>query len=146
MGNRNRWGYPTDVKDEEWAFVAPYLALCREDAGQREYPLRTVFNALRYMAKTGCHWRMLPNDQPPWPVVYQQMRRWIDARCFETMVEDLRILLREYAGRKGQPTAVVLDSRTLQSTPESGVRGGYDGPNGAKAPKYMPQWTRWGIC
>ena len=70
---------------------------------------------------------MLPNDLPPWPVVYQQMRRWIDARCFETMVEDLRILLREYAGRKGQPTAVVLDCRILQSTPESGVRGGYDG-------------------
>lgn len=70
---------------------------------------------------------MLPNDLPPWPVAYQQMRRWIDARCFETIVEDLRPLLREYAGRKPQPTAVILDSRTLQSTPESGARGGYDG-------------------
>lgn len=135
MGNRDRRGYPSDVTDEEWAFVAPYLALCREDARQREYPLRTVFDALRYMAKTGCHWRMLPNDLPPWPVVYQQMRRWIDARCFETIVEDLRILLREYAGRKGQPTAVVLDSRTLQSTPESGARGGYDGAKRRKGSK-----------
>jgi transposase len=103
------------------------LALCREDARQREYSLRAVFNALRYVAKTGCHWRMLPNDLPPWQVVYQQMRRWIDARCFETMVEDLRGLLREYAGRKAQPTAMILDSRTLRSTPESGARGGYDG-------------------
>ncbi len=133
MGNRDRRGYPSDVTDEEWSFVSPYLALCREDARQREYPLRTVFKALRYMAKTGCHWRMLPNDLPPWPVVYQQMRRWIDARCFETMVEDLRILLR--AGRKGQPTAVVLDSRTLQSTPESGARAGYDGAKRRKGSK-----------
>src|SRR6202167_2681450 len=79
MGNRGGVGYRSDVSDEEWAFVAPYLALCREDAEQREYPLRAVFNGLRYIAKTGCHWRMLPNDLPPWTVVYQQMRRWIDA-------------------------------------------------------------------
>jgi transposase len=123
------------VTDEEWAFVAPYLSLCREDARQREYPLRAVFNALRYMAKTGCHWRMLPNDLPPWSVVYQQMRRWIDARCFETIVEDLRILLREYVGRKGQPSAVIVDSRTLQSTPESGARAGYDGAKRRKGSK-----------
>lgn len=135
MGNRDRRGYPTDVSDDEWAFVVPYLALCREDARQRGYPLRAVFNAVRYIAKTGCHWRMLPNDLPPWPVVYQQMQRWIDARCFETMVEDLRILLREYAGRKGQPTAVILDSRTLQSTPESGARAGYDGAKRRKGSK-----------
>ena len=135
MGNGDRRGYQTDVTDEEWGFVAPYLALCREDAQQREYPLRAVFNALRYIAKTGCHWRMLPNDLPPWQVVYQQMRRWIDARCFETMVEDLRILLREYAERKGQPTAVILDSRTLQSTPTSGGRAGYDGAKRRKGSK-----------
>ena len=75
MGNRDRRGYPTDVTDEEWAFVVPYLTLCREDAPQRDYPLRTVCNAVRYIAKTEYHWRMLPNDLPPWPVVYQQMRR-----------------------------------------------------------------------
>jgi transposase len=135
MGNRDRQGYQTDVTDEEWVFVAPYLALCREDAAQRDYPLRAVFNAVRYVAKSGCPWRMLPNDLPPWYVVYQQMRRWIDARCFETMVEDLRKLLREYAGRKPQPTAMILDSRTLQSTPESGARAGYDGAKRRKGSK-----------
>ncbi len=135
MGKRVRSGYPSDVSDEEWAFIAPYLALCREDARQRDYQLRDVFNALRYIAKTGNQWRFLPNDLPPWTVVYQQMRRWIDARCFEIMVEDLRILLREFAGRKGQPTAMVLDSRTLQSTPESGARSGYDGAKRHKGSK-----------
>jgi len=135
MEKRVRSGYPSDVSDEEWAFVAPYLALCREDAAQRDYPLRDVFNALRYIAKTGSQWRFLPNDLPPWTVVYQQMRRWIDARSFQIMVEDLRILLREFAGRKGQPTAMILDSRTLQSTPESGARGGYDGAKRRKGSK-----------
>jgi len=94
-----------------------------------------VFNGLRYIAKTGSQWRFMPNDLPPWAVVYQQMRRWMDARCFEIMVEDLRILLREFAGRKGQPTAMILDSRTLQSTSESGARGGYDGAKRRKGSK-----------
>jgi hypothetical protein len=57
MEKRVRSGYPSDVSDEEWAFVAPYLALCREDSAQRDYPLRDVFNALRYIAKTGNQWR-----------------------------------------------------------------------------------------
>ena len=130
-----RSGYPSDVTDEEWAFVAPCLALCREDSEQRDYPLRAVFNGLRYIARTGSQWRFLPNDLPPWNVVYQQMRRWMEARCFETMVEDLRLLLREFAGRKAQPTAMILDSRTLQSTPESGARGGYDGAKRRKGSK-----------
>ena len=135
MEKRVRSGYPSDVSDEEWAFVAPYLALCREDAAQRDYPLRDVFNALRYIAKTCSQWRLMPHDLPPWAAVYQQMRRWVEARCFEIMVEDLRVLLREFAGRKGQPSAICLDSWTLQSTPESGARGGYDGARRRKGSK-----------
>jgi transposase len=123
------------VTDEEWAFVAPYLALCREDAAQCNYPLREVFNGLRYIVKTGNQWRLMPHDLPPWTVAYQQMRRWMAARCFETMVDDLRKLLREYAGRKAQPTAMILDSRTLQSTPESSKRAGYDGAKRRKGSK-----------
>lgn len=135
MEKRVRSGYPSDVTDEEWAFVAPYLALCREDAAQRDYSPRDVFNAVRYIAKVGSRWRFLPDDLPLWTAVYQQMRRWMDARCFEIMVEDLRILLREFTGRKVQPTAMILDSRTLQSTPESGSRGGYDGAKRRKGSK-----------
>ena len=127
MGKQYATGYPSDVSDEEWAFVTGYLALCREDAGQREHSLRAVFNGLRYIVRTGNQWRFMPHDLPPWPIVYQQTQRWIRARCFEIMVEDLRSLLREFAGRKPQPTAMIIDSRTIQSTPESGVRAGYDG-------------------
>jgi transposase len=126
---------PSDVSDEEWGFVAPYLTLSRPESPQRTYDLRAVFNAMRWLVRTGASWRMMPNDLPPWPTVYQQMQRWLRAGCFEALVHDLRILLREHAGRHAQPTAMILDSRTLQSTPESGARAGYDGAKRRKGSK-----------
>jgi transposase len=124
---RTRTPYPTDVSDEEWAFVAPYLTLMTEDAPQRRHDLREVFNALRWIVRAGAPWRMLPHDFPRWEAVYQQTQRWIAAGCFEAIVHDLRAMLRWSAGRADQPTAVILDSATRQSTPESGHRAGYDG-------------------
>jgi transposase len=123
----SRKPYPSDVGDEEWAFVAPYLALVRQDAPQRTHDLRESFNALRWLVRTGAPWRMLPHDFPPWEAVYQQTQRWIAAGVFEAMVHDLRGLLRLGTGRKEQPTATIMDSRTLRSTPESGEHAGYDG-------------------
>jgi transposase len=127
--------YLTDVSDEEWGFVLPYLLLSREDNRSRQHSLRALFNGVRYIVKTGNQWRLMPHDLPPWQAVYQQMRRWMAAGCFELLVEDVQSLLREFAGRKGQPTAVCLDSRTLQSTPESGARAGYDGAKRRKGSK-----------
>ncbi len=131
----SRTPYPSDVSDEEWAFVAPYLILLPEDAGQRSYSLREVFNGLRWIVRTGAPWRMMPNDLPPWYVVYQQTQRWLAAGCFEAMVDDLRLLLREAKGRNRQPSAAIFDSRTLQSTPESGSHAGYDGAKRRKGSK-----------
>jgi transposase len=127
--------YPSDVSDEEWGLVAPYLTLLPEDVGQREHSLREVFNGLRYVVKTGAPWRWMPNDLPPWAAVYQQTQRWLSAGCFEALAEDLRTVLRLAAGRKAQPTAAILDSRTLRSTPESGERAGYDGAKRKKGSK-----------
>jgi transposase len=127
--------YPSDVSDGEWEFLVPYLSLMREDAPQREHDLREVFNALRYLVKTGCQWRWLPHDFPPWNAVYQQARRWVSAKVFEEIVHELRIVMRLVDGRKEHPTAAIFDARTLQSTPESGGRAGYDGhkkKNGSK--------------
>ena len=124
--------YPTDVSDEEWAFVAPYLALVRPDAGQRRHDLREVFNALRWIVRGGAPWRLLPHDFPPWELVYQQTQRWLAAAVFEAIAHDLRALLREAAGRAPDPTAAILDSRTLRSTPESGGRAGDDGAKRTK--------------
>ena len=127
--------YPSDVSDAEWELVAPYLTLMTEDAPQREYPLREVFNGLRWMVRSGATWRMMPNDLPPWNVVYQQMQRWIKAQVFEAISNDLRAVLRIAEGRNEQPTAAIFDSRTLQSTPESGARAGYDGAKRRKGNK-----------
>ena len=130
-----RKAYPTDVSDDEWAFVAPYLTLMTEDAPQRDHSLREVFNGLRWIVRAGAAWRMMPHDLPPWHTVYQQSQRWLKAGVFETMAIDLREVLRVAQGRKPQPSAAILDSRTIQSTPESGSRAGYDPAKGRRGSK-----------
>ncbi len=130
-----RKSYPSDVSDDEWALVAPYLALLPEAAGQREHSSREVFNGLRYVVRNGIAWRAMPNDLPPWAAVYQQAQRWLRAGSFEALAHDLRVLLRVAAGRPPAPSAAILDSRTLRSTPESGHRAGYDSAKRKKGSK-----------
>ena len=127
--------YPSDISNAEWEFVRPYLRLLPEDAGQREHSLRDVFDALRWMVRGGSPWRYLPKDFPPWAAVYQQTRRWLAAGCFEAIVHDLRAVLRVAEGRDPEPSACIFDSRTIQSTPESGPRAGYDGYKRRKGSK-----------
>ena len=123
----SRKPYASDVSDDEWAFVVSYLTLMRENAPQREHSLREVFNGLRWLIRTGAQWRMLPNDRPPWYTVQQQSQRWLAAGVFAQMVDDLRRIVRLAEGREAEPSAVIFDSRTLQSTPESGSGAGFDG-------------------
>src|ERR1700712_3297096 len=137
----DRAAYPSDVSDEEWALVAPYLALLRENSGQphpagpvrdllsadlsqRDHDLREVFNGLRFIVKTGAPWRFLPHDLPPWAAVYQQTQRWLSGDCFADVASDLRAVLRMAGDREPEPSAVILDSRTLRSSPESGDGAG----------------------
>jgi len=135
MSTTTRKAYPSDVTDAEWEFLVVYLTLMREDAPQRDHDLREIFNALRYVVKTGCQWRFLPHDFPPWTAVYQQARRWLQAGVFERITHDLRVIVRFLEDRNDQPSGVVLDARTLQSTPESGTRAGYDGAKKKKGSK-----------
>jgi transposase len=133
---QTRKSYPSDVSDAEWEFLLPYLALIDPASPQRIHDVREVFDAMRDVVKTGCTWRFLPHDFPPWEAVYQQMRRWFEAGVFEEMAHDLRMIARLVQEREAQPSAMILDGRTLQSTPESGGRAGYDGAkkkNGSKA-------------
>ena len=138
--------YPSDVTGEEWAPVAPYLTLMTEDAPQRTYSLREVFNGVRWIARTGAPWRMMAHDLPPWPVVDQPMRRWIEGQVFENLVHDLRAVLRMAEGRTEKPTAAILDRRTLQSTPESGERAGSDGAKKRRGAKSIWRSIRSVIC
>jgi transposase len=130
-----RYSYPTDTTEEEWAFAAPYLTLLPEGTGQRRHDLRAVYDALRWIVRAGAAWRLLPGDFPPWHAVYDQARRWLAAGCFEAMAHDLRAVLRLAEGRAAAPSAAILDSRTLRSTPESGARAGYDGAKRQKGSK-----------
>ena len=132
---KERASYPSDVSDEEWAFCAPYLTLMKADAPQCQHELRAIFNGLRWLVWAGCPWRMMPHDLPPWAAVQQQTRRWVRAQCFESMAHDLRAVLRLAAGKNARPSAAILDSRTLQSTPESGGRAGFDGAKKRKGSK-----------
>ena len=130
-----RKAYPSDVSDEEWHFVLPYLTLMRHDAPQRRHDLREVFNAMLWVVRTGSPWRYLPHDLPPWQAVHQQAQRWMADGVFGAMTQDLRRILRILEGRDEEPSSAILDSRTLRSTPESGQRAGHDGhkrKNGSK--------------
>jgi transposase len=130
-----RKSYPSDVSDAEWEFLLPFLTLMREDAPQRDYPMRDLFNAMRYVVRTGCQWRYLPHDFPPWTAVYQQARRWIDAGTFEAVTHELRVIVRMIEDRESHPSGVIFDGRTMQSTPESGARAGFDGHKKKKGSK-----------
>jgi len=110
------------------------------DIDERRIPAEKVsaavlFNGLRYMVRSGCPWRMLPHDLPPWQAIQQQTLRWIAAGVFEAMAADLRRILRLVVERSEEPSAVILDGRTVQSTPESGARAGYDGHKRKKGSK-----------
>jgi len=120
--------YPSDVSDDEWSFVAPYLTLMKEEAPQREHDLR-------WIVRTGAQWRMIPHDLPPWAAVYQQTQRWLKAGVFEALVNDLRAVLRLAEGRNQDLSVAIFDSRTLPSSPESGHRAGYDGAKRRKGSK-----------
>lgn len=100
---RARKPYPSDVSDEGWAFVAPSLTLMRPDAPQRHHDLCDVFNAVRWLARSGSPWHDLPTNLPPWEAVSHQDRRWIDADVFVEMTHDLRELLRRSEGRDPAP-------------------------------------------
>src|SRR5262245_17746741 len=126
--NTTRKSYPSDVSDADWAFLAPYLTLMREDAPQRDHPIRELYNGLCYVVKTGCQWRFVPHDLPPWTAVYQQARRWNDAGVFEAASHDLRVILRLVLERDPQPAAGQFPPRQLF---EDAVLNGDEGIVGA---------------
>src|SRR5262249_15600496 len=97
--------------------------------------MRDLFNAVRYVVRTGCQWRYLPHDFPPWAAAYQQARRWFDAGVFEAITHELRVIVRMIEDRTSHPSGVIFDGRTMQSTPESGARAGFDGHKKKKGSK-----------
>jgi putative transposase len=119
-----RRGYPTDVKDEEWHLIEPLLPPTARTGRPRQTDLRAVINALRYMVRAGCEWRMLPNDFPPWETVYYWFRRLMRRMLFKT-IHDLALMIeRQECHRDSEPTAGVLDSQSVKAP--HAQHGGYD--------------------
>ena len=116
--------YPTDLTDEEWARIEPFLPGAAKSGRPARTDLREVLNAIRYLARSGGGWRMLPKDFPPWPTVYWWFRRFVRRFLFQTIHDVALMLDRERVGREASPTGGVIDSQSVKA-PEAKTRG-YD--------------------
>ena len=119
--------YPSDLSDEEWAILEPLLSSAERRGRPPKWPLRHVADAVFYLLRSGCSWRMLPREYPPWQTVYYHFRRWrLDGRLRRAH-DRLRTAVREVEGRDRDPSAAVIDSQVVKTTPVGGPERGYDG-------------------
>jgi putative transposase len=127
--------YPTDVSDAQWSHLRSYLPTPNAQGRPRTHSLRVVLDAIFYVVKSGCHWRLLPHDFPPWSTVYYHFRRFRLSGLWSLILKALRAAERKRVGKDPQPTAAIMDSQSVKTTEESAHPSGYDAHKNVKGRK-----------
>jgi transposase len=112
--------YPTDLTDAQWKLLEPSIPTPKEGGRKVTYSRREIVNGILYITKTGCHWRCLPHDLPPWSLVHYYFWHWKRTGVWEQANAALRGKLRTQLGRNEQPSAAVMDSQTVKTTEKGG--------------------------
>jgi len=115
-----RQSYPSDVSDEEWAILSQYIPAPKSGGRPITHQRREIVNGLAYMVRSGCSWRMLPHDLPPWQTVYDYFLQWRDSLLWEDINRVLREQVRQQAGHDAQPSAAIIDSQSVKTTEKGG--------------------------
>ena len=141
----NRKPYPSDLTDAQWELLAPFIPAPAADSPREPIDRREIVNGIQYMLRTGCSWRQMPHDLPNGKTVYHYFRKWTLDGTWEKAMSSLRKEVRTQMGRDPEPSAAIIDSQSIKTSPVRSVERGYDAgkkkSGGANAPWWLIPWA-----